>query len=334
MEGNEDFFIKKTPTKENLAPTSAESNENKRSDDELLMNKLRICRGVVTEKLGTPNVYETAKYLYFSLYNPNQAEQLIPANEKFPDDLDNFKKTLSTLPLEKPTQEEFIEKIRYAMTNGVDFSECISEEAKNQLRQVMEKSEHTVIWTDGDGIGVPAEKIPGSKEQLKKLASAQFINIFRKELAQEKGLNHKDILSVIAQEGKIDLIPVIMEKFSEKGINRIIIVEDRMQNLVDAMKIIRKQYPQIEVFPVWTRLDEREKNKLNPEKTLEEWSEELHAIDNISKLMQILQENAIFEDKVKVGSIFDFDGPLNDDYKRKELQAEIVIKTLRENNWV
>ena len=220
------------------------------------------------------------------------------------------------------------------MTNGVDFSECISENAENQLQQIMEKSEHTVIWTDGDGIGAPDQKLPGSKEQIKKLASAQIFNKLRRNIAQERGVDRKDVLSVVAQEGKMKFIPKIMERFLEKGISRAVIVEDRMKNLVTAMDIISKEYPQIEIFPVWIRTDERERNKFNPEKTLEEWAEELHAIDDISNLMSLLRENSVFEDDVKVGSIFDFDGPLNDDYKRKDLQIEIVINTLEENNWI
>ena len=224
--------------------------------------------------------------------------------------------------------------MRHAMTQGVDFSECISENAQDQLQQVMERSEHTVIWTDGDGVGVPSQKLPGSKEQIKKLASAQIFNKFRRSIAQEKGVDYKEVLSVVAQEGKIKFIPEIMERFLAKGISRAVIVEDRMKNLVKAMDIIRKEYPQIGVFPVWIRIDDREKNKFNSEKTLGEWTEELHAIDDIAKLMQTLQDCNVFEDDIKVGSIFDFDGPLNDDYKRKDLQIEIVIKTLQKNNWI
>ncbi len=337
MERINNLFIEKTPIIE--AAVQAEepmifSKEKEHPDHTLIKNKINICRGAVTEKLGSPNVYETAKYLYVSLYHPEQGDQIVMPSDKFPDRITTFRKSLSILPAEIPTEEEFIEKMRHAMTNGVDFSECISENAKNQLQQVMEKSEHTVIWTDGDGVGAPDQKLPGSKEQIKKLASAQIFNKLRRNIAQKRGVDHKDVLSVVAQEGKMKFIPEIMERFLEKGISRAIIVEDRMKNLVTAMNIISKEYPQIEVFPVWIRIDEREKNKFNPEKTLEEWAEELHAIDDISNLMSLLRENSIFEDDVKVGSILDFDGPLNDDYKRKDLQIEIVIKTLKENSWI
>lgn len=338
METEKYLFAKKSSAEESEKQDGAESSEekmeSKHADYELIRNKINVCRGAATEKLGCPNVYQTAAYLYTALYHPDQGDQVIIPNSKFPDRLSIFQKSLSVGSLQIPSEEEFIKKMRHAMTQGVDFSECISENVQDQLRQVMERSEHTVIWTDGDGIGVPNQKLPGSKEQIKKLASAQIFNKFRRGIAQEKGIDHKEVLSVVAQEGKMKFIPEIIKGFLEKGISKTVIIEDRMKSLVVAMDMIKKEYPQMEVFPVWIRIDDREKNKFNSGKTLEEWTGELNAIDDIAKLVQLLQDHNVFEDNVKVGSIFDFDGPLNDDYKRKELQKEVIINTLQKNNWI
>lgn len=314
--------------------TTEERIENRHSDYQLIKDKINACRGAVTEKLGNPNVYQTAQYLYVALYYPEQSAQMITPNKEFPDRLMIFEKPLSVHPLQIPSEEEFIQKMRHAMTQGVDFRKCISEDSKNQLQQVMERSEHTVIWTNGDGIGVPSQGLPGSREQIKRLASAQIFNKFRRQIAEERGIDHKEVLSVVAQEGKMRFIPEIINRFLERGISRVVMVEDRMKNLVVARDIISKENPQVEVFPVWIRVDERERDKYNNGKTLEEWIKEFHAIDNISDLMPILQENNVFEENIKVGSIFDFDGPLNDDYKRKELQIEIVLEILQKNNWI
>ncbi len=307
--------------------------QQKHPDYDLIAEKLLISRGTTIEQFKSPNVYRAAEHLYAALYDPDSIDNLITPSDKFPDRIAVLKKQLTNAPLEIPSKEEFIEKMRHAMVSEVEFGKCFSEEAQHQFRGVMGKSEHTVIWTDGDAEGVPGHDLPGSKEQLKKLAAAQFYNKARREIAQERDVKHTDVLSVVAIEGKMKFIPVIVEKFVEKGIKKIIIIEDRVKNLVQAIDLIKKTNSEMEIFSVWIRVGQW-KNKIEEGRTLEEWSAEFHVIGEISQLGQVLNENNVFKEGVKVGSIFDLDGPLHDDDIRKKLQTEAVIKVLMEKGWI
>lgn len=302
-------------------------------DHDLIAEKLLISRATTTEQFKSPNVYRAAEHLYAALYHPEDVESLVEPNEKYPDRLDILKKSLSSSPMMIPNKEEFIERVRHAMVSEVEFGECLHDDAEEQLRQVMEKCEHTVIWTDGDENGVPEHGLPGSREQLKKLAVAQVYNRMRREIAEERGVDHKEVLSVIAIEGKMKFIPELVEKLKEKEIKKIVIVEDRVKNLVQAMRLIREASPEMEVFPVWVRVGPF-KNKGEEGKTIDEWESELHAIHSIAELSEMLEKNNVFGEEIKVASVFDLDGPLHDDDKRKKLQTEAVIRALGEKGWI
>lgn len=318
-----------------IMPTNLDASleDNKHPDYDLIAEKLLISRGTTTEQLGSPNVFRAAENLYAALYEPEKIDSLIASNPKFPNRMTILKKPLTNSSLKIPNKEEFIKKIRHAMTNETEFGECLSESAKEQFEKILAASEHTVIWTDGDSLGVPEHNLPGSREQLKKLAVAQFYNKVRKEEAQKRGVHHSEIFSIIAIEGKMQFIPEVVNKFAEKGIERIVIVEDRVKNLIKAMELIKKTSPEMEIFPVWIRVGQY-KNKIEEGHSLEEWEKELHAIKNISEIEKVLEENNVFSEEAKVGSIFDLDGPLHDDDVRKKIQTEAVINSLKKESWI
>ncbi|NLC30790.1 MAG: hypothetical protein GX765_01930 [Candidatus Moranbacteria bacterium] len=310
---------------------SEKEGEHRHPDYDLIAEKILISRATTTEQFGSPNVVRAAKHLYASLYRPEDIESLIDPNPKFPNRMQVLKTSLSKSIDRIPSEEEFVAGVRYAMTHKVDFGQCASPEARKTLQDVMGRSERTVIWTDGDAEGVPEHNLPGSKEQLSKLASAQFYNRMRRDIAKEKGIDHKEVLSIVAIEGKMKFIPDIVKKFRENGIERIVIVEDRVKNLSKAMDLMRQTDNDTDVFPVWIRRGQFS-DKIEKGKTLDEWARELHAINDISELIPLLEENNVFDKKV--GSIFDLDGPLHDDDLRKKIQTEVVIKYLQEKNWI
>lgn len=306
--------------------------ENTRHPDyDLIAEKLLISRATTTEQFGSPNVAKAAEHLYASLYEPEEIDQLIMPNEKFPNRMAILKTPLTSSVTNKPSKEEFIAKVRHIMTHEVDFGQCLSLESRQAFLDIMRKSEQTVIWTNGDSKGIPEYNLPGSKEQLSKLAAAQFYNKARREIAHERGIDHKEVLSVVAIEGKMNFIQDIVKKFKDKGVERIFIIEDQMKNLIKAIDLIKKTRENMDIFPVWIRQGQF-KNKIEPGKTLEEWTKDLHAINDISELLPVLEKNNIFDKKV--GSIFDLDGPLHDDEIRKKIQTKAVIEALQEKGWI
>lgn len=303
----------------------------KHPDHDLIAEKILICRAATAEQFGSTNIHQAAENLYASLYHPENIDSLIKSNEKYPDRMDSLKKTLSSKPEKIPTKEEFIAAVRHAMIKDVDFSQCFSEEAKKQLYDVMEKSETTTIWTDGDVFGVPEYQLPGSYEQLLKIGIAKFFNQMRREIAKKRGIDHKDVLSVLATEGKMKFIPDLIEKFRERGIEKVIIIEDRIKNLSQAIDLINQWGFGMEIFPVWVNQGQF-KNELGGSD--EEMLKSICIISNISELTSALETRMVFSKEKKVGTIFDMDGVLSDDAVRKEVQTDAVINALLEKRWI
>ncbi|MFA7308227.1 MAG: hypothetical protein WC026_16330 [Hyphomicrobium sp.] len=300
-------------------------------DHNLVAEKILICRAATAERFGSTNVYQAAENLYAALYQPETIDSLIKPNEKYPDRLDSLKKTLSSKSEKIPTKEEFIATVRHAMIKDVDFSKCFPEEAKKQLYAVMEKSETTIIWTDGDVFGVLEYQLPGSYEQILKIGMAKFFNKMRREIAKKREVDHKDVLSILATEGKMKFIPGLIEKFRERGIEKIIIIEDRMKNLSQAIGLMNQGGLGMEIFPVLVNQGQF-KNELGGSD--EEMLKSICIISNISELTSALETKGVFSKEKKVGTIFDMDGVLSDDDVRKKIQTDAVINALQEKSWI
>lgn len=304
----------------------------------LLKEKMIICRADTTEKLGAVNIYETAKKLYYALYFPDKIEEFVATNDKYPDRISYLKQSLSDSEKGVPSEEEFIEKIRHAMTNKVAYEKTFSKEAREVFEKVLSSSEHTFIWTKGDANGHPDKNIPGSKEQLKKMGSAKFYNQSRKEIAQKRGVHHSEVLSIVATEDKMSRVPQIIDKFKEKNINIIIIIEDTKKNLIGAVNIIKDNYPEVKIFPVWMDLSQKSEEPEDSDgvRTIrdEKMGGNIYVIRNINQLNSIFEKNNLFDGNNKVGSIFDLDGPLHNDELRKDLQTRAIYDELIKNEWI
>ena len=313
-----------------------EGNQPRTSEDfpgrELITEKIIISRAIATERLGSANVHLSAENLYTSLYEPEKAEGLADSNPKYPDRLDILGAPLRSQPKKIPSREEFVAVVKHALTREIDFGQCFSNVAREQFRNVVGKSESTVLWTDGDDSGVPEHGLPGSHEQIRKIAYAQFFNRIRREVAQDRGrVNPHDVLSVIAMEGKIKFIPDLIENFKRKGIETVVIVEDRQKNLVSAADTIHRT-SDIETFLVLIKNDGRPGgDSKNVDTAI---PDTIHVMEDISGLSLLLEMNGVFSEGKKVGAIFDMDGVLSDDDIRKRLQTKAVIDALRRNDWI
>ncbi|MEF3691572.1 MAG: hypothetical protein V3574_00765 [Candidatus Moraniibacteriota bacterium] len=331
---------------ENYAPNNSDNSKLSEipKDDlqkarlDLLKEKMVICRADTTEKLGAVNIYESARKLYYALYFPDKIEEFVATNDKYPERMSFLKRALSDFKGEIPSEEEFIAKIRHAMTNKVSYDRTFPREAREVFKEVLSLSEHTFIWTKGDVGGYPDKNIPGSKEQLKKMGSAKFYNQVRREIARERGVHHGEVMSIVATEDKMSRVPQMVDKFKEKGISTIFIIEDTKKNLIEAVDVIKENYPEVKIFPVWIDLSKKGKKSesfddveiIADEKT----GYDIYVISNIEQLDSVLEKNNLFNENNRVGSIFDLDGPLHNDELRKDLQTRAVYDELIKNNWI
>ena len=300
---------------------------------DLIAEKIIISRAVATERLGSANLHLTAENLYTSLYEPEKTKELADPNSKYPDRLTIFGAPLSSPPKKIPSREEFIAAVKHAFTREIGFDQCFSNVAREQFYGVVDKSEATVLWTEGDDSGVPEHGLPGSHEQIRKVADAKFFNRVRREIALDRGgVKPSDVLLVVATEGKMRFIPSIVEKFERRGIGTVVVIEDRLKNLISASDLIRG-VSDMETFLIlasyYNKVEDRSK-KVDEEVILDS----IHVIDDISGLLPLLETNAVFLKDKKVGTIFDMDGVLSDDELRKELQTKAVIDALQRNGWI
>jgi len=300
-------------------------------DRDLVAEKIIISRAIATERLGSANVHLSAENLYRSLYEPDNTRDLVDQNPKYPDRSNILATHLHLEPERIPSKEEFVAVVKHALTRGVDFERCFTEVAKEQFYGVMARSELTVLWTEGDDSGVPERGLPGSREQIIKVADAGFFNKMRREIARNRGnIAPNEVLAVVATEKKMRFIPEIIEKFKKRGIERVIIIEDRLKNLIEAESFIRSA-SKMGVFSVLIKNDQsRESLKEESFKSVPA----VRVLDRISGLLSLLEAERVFADNKKVGAIFDMDGVLSDDGVRKKLQANAVIDALRKNGWI
>lgn len=297
--------------------------------------KFNACRGVVAEQYGVINVYKVAEYFYFTLYHPEEFEGIeVPENPKFPNRSANLKKPTSISAEEFPNKDEFIKKIRHAMTQETAFDEALFPGALEELEKMMEMGPVN-IWTKGDnaGLTIDEEKLPGSAEQLKKTAKAG-LNELRKKIASKTGKTKQEILRVTAAENKKEIIPEMLKQFSEKGISRVIVLEDNLKNLVAFVDEAGK-HEDIKVTPIWVRQGAR-KNKFpkEPAKSEEEWEREYNAIDSITETVQKIKELGISNENELLGFIVDYDDVLSDDRKKQAKQAAAVLQALESKGWI
>jgi len=319
--------------RENFPHLDNEDREQKRSD--LLREKFNACRGAVSERLGVTNVYKIAEYFYYSLYQPGEIDNLdINPDPNFPNKITNLKNPffLEEGKIAIPEKEEFIREVRKAMTRRTDFESCLYEGAIEELSHLARLG-NVIIWTKGDHAGIP-ELAPGSREQLIKASSAG-IGRLRGQLSKETRRPRKEIITFAVSEDKLSDLPKILDSLKEKGVNKVIILEDTLKNLVTAVEIANQIG--LSVVPVWVRQG-REKNKLpqQPIKEMDEWVTEYNSIDRIQDLSSKLTSLGINEPTGKgdVNFIVDYDGVISNDKIKREIQEEAVINILKEKGWI
>lgn len=291
--------------------------QEKYPDYDLFREKVLISRGVAIEEFGSQNLYLSGRNLYAGLYDSESIDGLVKPSEKFPDRVGAMKKPLSNKPRIIPNENEFIDEFKRIFTKGVDYGESIPEENRKTFFEIMKLCEQTFLWTQGD-----------DKEQLHKIAISKFFNEMRTQIAKERNVEKQDVLSIVATGGKARFIPDIMKSFDKKQISTVILVEDRIENIIEAVDLIKNSNKSINIFPVLILKDE------NKHKIQEEDLQGIYVIDNINKLPDLLNENNIFSGISKVGSIFDLDGTLTDAKKGRKLQADALIKRFQELEWI
>lgn len=300
-----------------------------------LREKILAAWGSARDQLKAPNAYRLAEILYKSLYRPGSfAEGEIRGREGF----DREKALASPLPADKlpatiPDEAEFIEAVRHALGSETDYKEALFPDSLQTVRQLTEYGP-ICIWSAGDMDGSTdreAEKeYPGSREQIKRVAKSGLAEL-RRSLSEDTGTPRHEILTMASAENKIELLPRILEETQKRNLRRLIVIDDRASNILQAMEAAKNSG--IEIFPVWVRQGLAKNSFPSGADSLEAWKQKLNAIDSISELSgKLLETKAL--DSASVGFLVDYDDVLSSDAKRMDLQVQSVCAMLRHNGWI
>lgn len=301
-----------------------------------LKEKILAAWGSARDQLKAPNAYRLAEILYKSLYRPDSfAEGEIRDREEFARE-----KTLRSplgknrLPATVPDEKKFIEAVRHALTSETNFDKALFPESLETVRRLAEYGP-ICIWSAGDMNGSidpnEAEKqYPGSREQIKRVAKSGLADL-RRSLSKETGSPRHEILTMTAAENKIELLPQILEEAQKRKLQRLIVVDDRVSNILQAIDAAKEAG--IEIFPIWVRQGLAKDNIPTETEGLEVWKQKLNAIDSIADLSEkLLETKALNSDSV--GFLIDYDDVLSSDARRMDLQVQSVGAMLRRNNWI
>lgn len=275
------------------------------------------------------NLAKTGELFYKSLFDPDSIDG----------DTDNQDSVTLKTPLPKrltdvPGQNEFVRKFRHVMTNEVPFEKTFFPGAYEAVIEMLNIGP-VRIWTTGDVFGIPELNLPGSYEQLKRLARGRW-----SKLRNKTGLN----LDFIASEDKMKQLEKLARDFAIQNVKHIIIVDDKVGNLLSAKKRIQELIPNLhDVILVWDRESELagyhadKDSKLpsdfqgTPQEAISQF--DLIAVNSITEIVPRVRQKVIHP-QGQIAWVIDHDDVISQDNKRVQLQEENVIKWLNPQNWV
>lgn len=178
--------------------------------------------------------------------------------------------------------------------------EFLYEGAQETIQHILSSGDHITIWTQGDEQG-----------QLWKVASSGLGKLRRTLPRQERKR-----FSVFSAQDKIDVLPSLVVQAVERGNDRIIVVDDKAQNIVNAarqiemMKALHTLPDNFNVQLVWINQG-RTRNQVPEGFTLESFKDIFSTIEDIRELQTISTEGS-------TQWLIDFDHTLVDTARAKE----------------
>lgn len=302
----------------------------------LIDEKMQIAWGSTVDEFKQGNVVEAARRLYFALYRPDEAvAQLAGLNPSFPDQQRFLEARLGAaiMPDAVPDEDEFVEGITKAWVYESDYDRAVYPGAEPTVKQLMGLGP-MILWTNGDVGGQPEHGLRGSNQQLHKLRLAGLGN-WRRWAQRRFGREGQPegSMRVMTSESKTDLLPEAVTSLRERGVSDILVLEDRLGNLIAGQKEVEDQGAQ--PVAIWVRQG-KNRDKLPKDLRGEDVSavaRRYHAVDSIGEVPAMLASLGFPKDGEAFGTICDYDDVISDSAKVDELRNFTIRQTLRDNGW-
>jgi hypothetical protein len=302
--------------------------------EQILREKFFSAWGSARDQFGVSNNHHMAEILYDSLYNSTSINPEDVVDKPGFDRMEHLTYNMDLGEHVTPSKEDFILAIKRAVTTDTKFNECLYAGSLDVLKELSEYGP-IKIWTRGDVYGYYNKQsqkfFPGSHEQIKKSAVAG-IGKLRKEIAEEKSIPRRDVIDVVAGEDKSASIIDIMKEFKKRGVKKVFILEDQLNNIQKAAQKAF-EFEGVEFIPIWVRQGlGKNKTPKKPEMNLDDWVRDYNGVLSIVDVPAKIEELGIQENET--GFIVDYDDVLSNDEKRKTAQFESIKKILESKGWL
>lgn len=267
-----------------------------------------------TEHGGVVNRQLIGRMLYYSLFQPNALIEMI---DEIDDKETKFEAERRIIATEFPTdfisvnlnQSEFEQQYCKIVTTELDSASVCFEGSREAITAMTTRGPVT-IWTSGDENGIPDLNLPGSNDQSVR------VNHFLESFAVDN--NKPENITTAAAENKMLLLTEIVDNYRKQGVQILVIVDDREDNLKRAQEIITGHpFNQLRLVVVHNNT----KATLEPEQNPDA---------NFTHVTSIEAAALVVSDQpeAKVGWIVDFDGVISDTDKKKKIEEQAVFSWL------
>lgn len=295
----------------------------------------RFTRRAKEPHRGARNLAETGDIFYDSLFQPGGLDLALfdEDDAKSRHDLDILREPISKKDTVPPPKEGFIKKFRHVMSMEVPFHLAYFPGAIQAVEDMLDKGP-VCLWTAGDVVGFPSLGLAASKDQLKKLAHGGWGKLKREY----------PNLYYVAHEVKLLGLDEILTTFKAGGVDTIVIIDDKADNLLSARKRIMKLDSDMRTILVWDlvslkgeqgygRASKKPKTfKGTDDQAAEEFG--LIIVYSISEVVPKVMDRLSKEGAENIGFVIDHDDVISDDKVTVRLQQEAVRKWLESGGWV
>jgi len=265
---------------------------------------------------GVVNRHLIGRMLYYSLFQPQSLLALV--DEIDPENEPRFETERRTISTELPTGfittnlevADFVQKYCEIVTTELDSASVCFPGSREAIISMSARGPVT-IWTSGDEYGIPDLGLPGSNDQT--IRVTHFLDSI------EDAEDRPQDIETAAAEDKMSLLPRIVDSYREQGVQILVLVDDREDNLRRAQEIIAEHtFHQIRLVVVHNNTKATYEPEQDPDANFTH-------VESVEAAAQVVSD----QPEAKVGWIVDFDGVISDTQKKKLLEEAAVLDWLK-----